>query len=234
MSFIRNLLTFNKTMRIVAMVVAGISLVVLFFLWRHYQLRSLGQDASYKAPMRHYSSGEKKLIRSSFAGALREYRQAKTMLEAIPGINLDQDYYYGIVLNGIGTVHLRVGIYGDGQLKPDPKQPSEVTAEKIREAISYFKNSEQIFSSWLAEHRPPAEEIARLKASRRDKDEDDIVLRPFERYERALSVSCSNLGMAARYLGESKQAIAHYKRSLALWPEQEAAKANLATLRDES
>ena len=73
MGFIRNLLHFNKTMKIVALVVAVLSTVALFMVWRSIQYRSLGQDVNYKAPMRHYSSGEKKMVRGSMQSALREY-----------------------------------------------------------------------------------------------------------------------------------------------------------------
>ncbi len=55
MGFIRNLLHFNKTMKIITLVVGVASVVVLVMVCRSIQFRSLGQDANYKAPMRHYS-----------------------------------------------------------------------------------------------------------------------------------------------------------------------------------
>ncbi|MBN2332327.1 MAG: hypothetical protein JXO50_04380, partial [Deltaproteobacteria bacterium] len=180
-----SLFRFNRKMRMVALVVAVLSVAMGVMLWRHYQLKGLGQDSRYQAPMRHYSTGEKKMIRGNFDGALKEYQQAKSMLEEIPGIDLSQDFYYGIVLNGIGTIHLRVGIYGR-ETKPSAiKAGLDPDYEKIRESLAYFKSSERIYTTWLAGNRPTAAAITHLEDSRKGKKSEDIVLQPFERYERA-------------------------------------------------
>jgi len=233
MGFIRNLLNFNKTMKIVTMVIAVISVVMLFMVWRSIQYRSLGQDANYKAPMRHYSSGEKKMVRGSMKSAMREYQLAKKGLEALPGINLEDDFYYAVVLNGIGTILLRTGIYGENQVVAPEGGNLGVLPEKIRESLVYLRQSEKIYKTWLRKHKPTAGEIERLKASRVGKKDEDIIPESFERYQKALSVTLCNLGIASRYLGDVKGAIACYQEALANWPGQETATKNLETLQKE-
>lgn len=231
MGFIRNLLHFNKTMKIVILVVAVLSMVALFMVWRSIQYRSLGQDANYKAPMRHYSAGEKKMVRGKIKQALQEYRLAKKGLEALSGINLEDDFYYAVVLNGIGTILLRTGIYGEGRQAVAPEGGKlGMLPEKIRESLVYLRQSEKIYKTWLQEHKPSAAEIARLEASRKGKKEEDIVLESFERYQKGLSVVLCNLGIASRYLGDIKGAIAYYREALANWPGQETATDNLEKL----
>ena len=230
MSFIRNLLHFNKTMKIVTMVVAVLSLAALLMVWRSIQLQSLGQNASYKAPMRHYSSGEKKMVRGSMESALREYRLAKKGLEAIPEINLEDDFYYAVVLNAIGTILLRIGIYGPNQVVAPEGGKLGVLPEKIRESLVPLHQAEKIYKTGLRKYKPSAAEIARLQASRKGKKEEDIDLEVFERYQRGLSVTLCNLGIASRYLGDIKGAIAYYQEALANWPGQETATDNLEKL----
>ncbi|NIA20282.1 MAG: hypothetical protein GWP07_07625 [Xanthomonadaceae bacterium] len=230
MGFIRNLLHFNKTMKIVTLVVAVLSTVALFMVWRSIQYRSLGQDANYKAPMRHYSSGEKKMVRGSMQSALREYQLAKKGLEALPGINLEDDFYYAVVLNGIGTILLRTGIYGNNQVVAPEGGKLGALPDKIRESLVYLHQAEKIYKTGFQEHEPSAEEIARLEVSRKGKKKDDIVPEVFERYQKGLSVTLCNLGIAARYLGDIKGAIAYYQEALANWPGQETATDNLAKL----
>ncbi len=230
MGFIRNLLHFNKTMKIVALVVGVSSLVVLFMVWRSIQYRSLGQNANYKVPMRHYSAGEKKMVRGDMKQAMKEYQLAKKGLEALSGINLEDDFYYAVVLNGIGTVLLRTGIYGENQVVAPEGGKLGVLPEKIRESLVYLHQAEKIYKTGFQEHKPSAEEIARLKASRKGKKEDDIVPEVFERYQRGLSVVLCNLGIAARYLGDIKGAIAYYQEALVNWPGMETATDNLEKL----
>ncbi|MBW1646280.1 MAG: tetratricopeptide repeat protein [Deltaproteobacteria bacterium] len=230
MSKLGELLKLNKTMKMVLLVVAVLSAVMVIMLWRYYQLRSVGQDARYKAPMHHYSAGEKKMIRGKFKKALKEYETAREMLEKIPGINLDQDFYYGIVLNSIGTIYLRIGIYGQGRDTVKRKEDLGKYPDKIRRAQSYFERSIKIYRTWLAAHRPPEEEVRKIKASRVGMDPDKIELRPFERYERALSVALCNLGMARRYLGDTQAALKIYREALEIWPENRPAQNNLETL----
>lgn len=230
MGFIRNLLHFNRKMKIVALVVAVSSLVVLFLLWRSIQYKSLGQNANYKAPMRHYSSGEKKMVRGSMKEAMKEYQLAKKGLESIPGINLEDDFYYAVVLNGIGTVLLRIGIYGENQVVAPEGGKLGALPEKIRESLVYLHQAEKIYRTGFQEHKPSAQEIARLKASRKGKKKDDIVPEVFERYQRGLAVTLTNLGIAARYLGDIKGAIAYYQEALKNWPGMETATDNLEKL----
>lgn len=233
MSLIRDLMHLNKTMKIVTAVITVISVVMLVLYWRSIQLKSLGQDANYKAPMRHYSSGEKKMIRGKMKQALKEYMLAKKGLEALPEINLDEDFYYGVVLNGIGTILLRTGIYGENQLVAPENGKLGVLPEKIKESLVYLHQSEKIYKTWLQKHKPTAGEIERLKASRVGKKYEDIIPESFERYQKALSVTLCNLGIASRYLGDVEGAIAYYQEALANWPGQETAMKNLETLQKE-
>jgi tetratricopeptide (TPR) repeat protein len=230
MGFFRNLIHFNKTMKIVAMVVGVASVVVLVMVWRSVQFRSLGQDAKYKGPMRHYSSGEKKMVREKLKQALQEYQLAKKGLEALPGINLEDDFYYAVVLNGIGTILLRTGIYGGNQAVAPEGGKLGALPEKIRESLVYLHQAEKIYKTGFQEHKFSAEEIARLEASRKGKKEDDIIPEVFERYQRGLSVTLCNLGIASRYLGDIKGAIAYYQEALVNWPGQETATDNLEKL----
>jgi subtilase family serine protease len=100
-------------MRYVLLIIAASAVVSIVMLWRYYQVRSLGQDICYQAPMRVYSAAGKKMVRGKFDQALQEYLRAREMIAAIPGIDLKADFYYAIVNNAIGTIYLRRGIYGE-------------------------------------------------------------------------------------------------------------------------
>ncbi|MBN2231840.1 MAG: hypothetical protein JW781_03345 [Deltaproteobacteria bacterium] len=225
-----DLLRLNRTMRWVLIVIAVSSVVAVVMLWRHYQVRSLGQDARYQAPMRRYSAAEKKMVRGKFDKALKEYHQAREMLAAIPGIDLETDFYYAIVNNSIGTIHLRRGIYGEKGVAS--AEGVEITRNPglIELSLGFFETSAAAYRAWLAANRPDSTHIGRLRASREGKKADEIELEPFERYERALSVTLCNLGIAARYLGQVDLARERYEEALQLWPGQQAAVDNLAVL----
>ena len=60
--------------------------------------------------------------------------------------------------------------------------------------------------------------------------EDEIILEPFERYERALSMSLTNCGMAHRYLGDIPAAERYYHQALELWKDNLTAAANLESM----
>jgi hypothetical protein len=125
-------------MRYVLLIIAVSAVVSIVMLWRYYQVRSLGQDFRYQAPMRVYSAAEKKMVRGKFDQALKEYLRAREMLAAIPGIDLKTDFYYAIVNNAIGTIYLRRGIYGE---KGEPATSGAEFGkhpELIRRAREYF------------------------------------------------------------------------------------------------
>ena len=219
-------------MKIVLLVIALSAALSLFFLWRYMVQQSMGQNAAYKAPMHVYSSAEKLMVREKFDRALKEYARAARMLEKIPGIDLSTDFYYAIVNNGIGTIHLRIGIYGpkgkEAKLRPELGR----NRAELKRALEYFNRSVAIYKKWLKLHRPSAAELAELARSRKGVAEDKIELRPFERYERALSVSLVNCGMAWRYLKDYDRARSLYNEALALWPGNKTARHNLKEMEE--
>ncbi len=225
--FTRELLVLNRKMKIVLLVIALSAALSLFFLWRYMVQQSMGQNAAYKAPMHVYSSAEKMMVREKFEKALKEYNRARKMLEKIPGIDLSTDFYYAIVNNAIGTIHLRVGIYGpkgkEAKLRPELGK----NTGELKLALEYFNRSVAAYKKWLKLHRPTAPELAELARSRKGVAEDKIDLQPFERYERALSVTLVNCGMAWRYLKDYDRARAYYNEALKLWPGNKTARHNL-------
>ena len=225
--FTRDLLVLNRKMKIVLLVIALSAALSLFFLWRYMVQQSMGQNAAYKAPMNVYSSAEKMMIREKFDKALKEYARSAKMLEQIPGIDLSTDFYYAIVNNAIGTVHLRIGVYGNNDRPIKLRSDLGRNQDEIRLALSYFERSVGAYKKWLKLHRPGAEEIAALAKSRQGVAEDKIEIKPFERYERALSVSLTNCGLAHRYLHQYDQARAYYNEALQLWPDNKTARHNL-------
>ncbi len=228
--FTKELLKLNRTMRIVLAVVGVTVCVTVFFLWRNIEQRSLGQNAAYKAPMNVYSKAEKLMVRGKFDQALRRYDEAATMLRSIPQIDLSNDFYYAIVNNAIGTVHLRVGIYGEGDGGIKSRADLGKNREELLQSFGYFTLSVDAYRKWLAANRPSGDVIAALLKSREGVAEDKIMLEPFERYERALSVSLTNCGMAQRYLGDLQLAEDYYREALALWAENRTATANLESM----
>ena len=60
--------------------------------------------------------------------------------------------------------------------------------------------------------------------------EDKIELESFERYERALSMSLVNCGMAQRYLGDMQAAERYYRQALDLWEDNRTAAGNLESM----
>jgi len=228
--FTKELLKLNRTMRIVLAVVGVTVCVTVFFLWRNIEQRSLGQNAAYKAPMNVYSNAEKLMVRGKFDQALRRYNEAATMLRSIPHIDLSDDFYYAIVNNAIGTVHLRVGIYGEGDGGIKSRADLGKNREELLQSFGYFTLSVDAYKKWLADNRPGGDVIAALLKSREGVAEDKIMLEPFERYERALSVSLTNCGMAQRYLGDLQLAEDYYREALALWAENRTATANLKSM----
>ncbi len=232
--FTKELLHLNRKMKIVLLVIAMVSVATLFFLWRDMEYKSLGQNAAYKAPMHIYTAAEKLMVRGKFDRALKRYKEAEKMLRQIPGLNLSDDFYYAIVNNAIGTVYLRIGVYGKGDNENAIRSRADLARdrESILKAQGYFDISINAYQKWLDEHRPTAAELAALHKSREGVAEDKIELKPFERYERALSISLTNRGMALRYLGDINGATAAYNKALALWSGNETAQANLKSMRE--
>ncbi|MEA3347634.1 MAG: hypothetical protein U9Q39_01100 [Pseudomonadota bacterium] len=227
---LKELLVLNRKMKIVVAVIAVGMTIALFFLWREMVYKSLGQNAAYKAPMNIYTQAEKLMIRGKFDRALKRYVEAEKMLREIPGIDLSQDFYFGIVNNAIGTVYLRVGIYGKGESEITSRLDLGKDRESILKALGHFTTSVNAYQEWLAANRPGADEIAALLESRKGVSEDKIELEPYERYERALSMSLTNCGMAQRYLGDLPAAEQYYQQALALWDENRTANANLDSM----
>ena len=228
--FTRELLHLNRKMQIVLLVVAVSVAGALFFLWREMSYKSLGQNAAYKAPMNIYTEAEKLMIRGKFKRALGRYTKAERMLRAIPGIDLSDDFYFAIVNNAIGTVHLRVGIYGEGDGGIKSRADLGKNRDEILTALGHFTISVNAYQKWLAAHRPGGDVIAELLKSRQGVAKDKIELEPFERYERALSMSLTNCGMAQRYLGDLQAAERYYRQALQLWEENRTAAANLESM----
>jgi tetratricopeptide (TPR) repeat protein len=232
--FTKELLHLNRKMKIVLLVIVIISLATLFFLWRDMSYKSLGQNAAYKAPMNIYTEAEKLMIRGKFDRALKRYEEAERMLRQIPNVDLSDDFYYGIVNNAIGTVYLRIGIYGEGNNDNKIKSRADLARDKssIRKSQAYFDVSINAYQKWLKLNRPGPEKIAALMKNREGVAEDKIQLKPFERYERALSISLTNRGMALRYLGDIDGATACYDQALSLWADNKTAAANLKSMRE--
>ena len=230
MSIFKELLVFNRTMKIVTAVIAVSLTIALFFLWREMSYKSMGQNAAYKAPMNIYSQAEKLMIRGKFDRALKRYTEAEKMLREIPDIDLSQDFYFGIVNNAIGTVYLRVGIYGKGEGGIKSRLDLGKDRESILKALGCFTISVNAYQKWLAANRPGADEIAALLESRKGVAEDKIELEPYERYERALSMSLTNCGMVQRYLGDLAAAEQYYNQALFLWDKNRTANANLVSM----
>lgn len=229
--FTKELLHLNRTMRIVLAVVLVTVLATLFFLWRYMENKSLGQNAAYKAPMNIYTKAEKLMVRGKFERALGRYNEAAEKLRAIPEIDLSEDFYYAIVNNAIGTVYLRIGVYGEDDSEIKSRADLGQHPEELLKAFGYFTLSVEAYQKWLASHRPNGDEIAALMQSRAGVPEDKIILEPYERYERALSVSLTNCGMAKRYMGELQRAEDYYRRALALWADNKTAAANLESMK---
>ncbi|HIE07472.1 MAG TPA: hypothetical protein EYP64_05465 [Desulfarculaceae bacterium] len=231
--FTKELLQLNRKMQIVLLVVLITVSASVFFLWRDMAYKSLGQNAAYKAPMNVYTKAEKLMVRGKFNRALKRYEEAEKMLRQIPDIDLSEDYYYGIVCNAIGTVHLRIGIYGSGNNDNNIKSRADLAQDQdsITLAQSYFDTSINAYRKWLKLHRPEAEKIVALYKSREGVAEDKIVLEPFERYERALSVTLGNRGMALRYLKDIAGATTSYEEALSIWADNNTAAANLESMR---
>ena len=225
--FSRELLVLNRKMKIVLLVIALSAALSLFFLWRYMVQQSLGQNAAYKAPMHVYSSAEKMMIREKFDKALKEYARAAKMLEQVPGIDLSTDYYYAIVNNAIGTVHLRIGVYGNNDRPIKLRSDLGRNRDEILLALDYFNRSVGAYKKWLQLNRPTAEAIAALAKSRQGVAEDKIEMVPYERYERALSVCLTNCGLAYRYLRDFDRARGYYNEALQLWPKNKTARHNL-------
>jgi len=232
--FTKELLRLNRKMQIVLLVVFLATVISVFFLWRYMELKSLGQNAAYKAPMHIYTQAEKLMVRGKFGRALKRYEEAERMLRQIPDIDLSEDFYYAIVSNAIGTVHLRIGIYGDGNNENKIKSRADLAKDRASIILSqsYFDTSISTYRKWLKSHRPGPEKIAALQKSREGVAEDKIELEPFERYERALSVSLTNRGMALRYLDDIAGATACYEEALSLWADNKTASANLKSMRE--
>ncbi len=229
--FTKELLQLNRTMRIVLAVVLVTIVATVFFLWRDMEQRSLGQNAAFKAPMHIYTKAEKLMIRGKFDQALRRYNESAKMLRAIPEIDLSNDFYYAIVNNAIGTVHLRVGIYGKGESGIESRADLGKNREELLKSFGYFTLSVDAYQKWLGANRPAGDVIAALINSREGMAKDKIMLEPFERYERALSVSLTNCGMAQRYLGDLQRAEGYYLQALGQWAENRTATANLESMR---
>ncbi|MEA1921317.1 MAG: tetratricopeptide repeat protein [Pseudomonadota bacterium] len=228
--FTKELLHLNRKMQIVLLVVTISVAGALFFLWRDMQYKSLGQNADYKAPMNIYTQAEKLMIRGKFDRALKRYTEAERMLREIPGIDLSDDFYFAIVNNAIGTVHLRVGIYGEGEFGIKSRADLGKNPDEILKALGHFTISVEAYRKWLAANYPTADEIATLIEGRQGVAQDKIELAPFERYERALSMSLTNCGMAHRYLGDIPAAESYYHQALALWKDNLTATANLDSM----
>ncbi|HDS16887.1 MAG TPA: hypothetical protein ENN66_09860 [Proteobacteria bacterium] len=225
------LLVLNRKMKMVALIVLLSTVVAMFFLWRDVAERSLGENAAYKAPMQVYSKAEKQMVRGRFEQALKGYAEAEKMLRAIPGIDLSSDFYFAIVNNALGTIHLRIGIYGDGGKEIKSRADLAANKNEILAGLGYFEKSIAAYRKWLNENRPNPETLAKLARSREGLAADKIELEPFERYERALSVSLTNFGMAHRYLADYPLAEKAYLEALALWSENDTAAANLESMR---
>jgi len=232
--FTKELLHLNRKMKIVLLVIAAISLVTLFFLWRYMVYKSMGENGAYKAPINVFADAEKLMIRGKFDRAIKRYEEAERMLCQIPNIDLSNDFYYARVNNEIGAIYLRIGIYGksddDNAIKSRAELPKD--RELLKKSQVYFDVSINAYQKWLDEHRPSSEKIAALYKSREGVAEDKIELEPFERYERALSISWANRGMALRYLGDIAGATAAYNKALELWGDNETARANLKSMRE--
>lgn len=228
--FSRELLVLNRKMKIVTLVIAVCMFGALFFLWRDMSYRSLGQNAAYKKPMNLYTKAEKLMIRGKYRQALEKYTEVERQLRAIPGIDLSRDFYFAIVNNALGTVHLRLGIYGEND--KDIKLRSDLgrNQDEISLSLEMFRQSASIYRNWLADNRPDEAALKALAAGRVGKAADKIKLEPFERYERALSVTLTNCGMARRYLEDYDGARQCYKEALALWPENDTAHDNLDSM----
>ena len=171
------------------------------------------------------------MIRGKFVQALRRYNEAAKMLQAIPEIDLSNDFYYAIVNNAIGTVHLRIGIYGEGDNGIESRADLGKNREELLKSFGYFTLSVDAYQKWLGANRPSEDVIAALLKSREGVAEDKIMLEPYERYERALSISLTNCGMAQRYLGDLQRAEAYYLQALSLWADNNTAAANLESMR---
>lgn len=228
--FTKELLNLNRTMRIVLVIVTVTVTVSLFFLWRQMSHKSMGQNAAYKAPMNIYSKAEKLMVRGKFDRALKSYQEAGEKLRAIPEIDLSDDFYYAIVNNAIGTVHLRVGIYGKGESGINSRADLGKNRDELLKALGFFTSSVNAYQKWLAAHRPGGDVIAALLKSREGVADDKIELEPFERYDRALSMSLTNCGMAQRYLGDFELAAKYYHQALNLWGENRTAAGNLESM----
>ncbi|MCK5680405.1 hypothetical protein KAI46_06290 [bacterium] len=228
----KELLHLNRKMQIVVLVVLITVAGSVYFLWRDMAYKSLGQNAAYKAPMNVYSDAEKLMVRGKFDRALKRYEKAEQMLRQIPDIDLSDDFYYGIVNNALGTVHLRIGIYGKSDNDNTIQSRADLAQDPdsiIRSQV-FFDVSINAYQKWLDSNRPSEEVIAALLKSREGVAEDKIVLEPFERYERALSVSLTNRGMAHRYLGDLAGATACYEQALGLWADNVTATGNLESM----
>jgi tetratricopeptide (TPR) repeat protein len=232
--FTKELLHLNRKMQIVTLVIFITVVGSLFFLWRDMEYKSLGQNAAYKAPMNIYTEAEKLMVRGKFDRALKRYQEAERMLRQIPNADLSDDFYYAIVNNAIGTVHLRIGIYGEGNNDNKIKSRADLAQDKASIELSqkYFDISINAYQKWLKLHRPAPEKIAALMKSREGVAEDKIQLEPFERYERALSISLTNRGMALRYLGDIDGATDCYNQAIHLWADNNTAAANLKSMQE--
>ena len=228
--FTKELLQLNRTMKIVLLVVTVTVAGALFFLWREMAYKSLGQNAAYKAPMNIYTEAEKLMVRGKFERALKRYAEAERMLRAIPDIDLSDDFYFAIVNNAIGTVHLRIGVYGEGESRIKSRADLGKNRDELLKAMGHFMISVDAYQKWLAANRPAGDVIAALMESRQGVPDDKIELEPFERYERALSMSLTNCGMAQRYLGDMSAAEHCYRQALDLWEDNRTAAGNLDSM----
>ena len=230
MSILKELLVLNRTMKIVIATITVAMTIALFFLWREMSYKSMGQNAAYKAPMNIYTQAEKLMVRGKFDRALKRYAESEKMLREIPNVDLSQDFYFGIVNNAIGTVLLRIGIYGKGESGINSRLDLGKDRESILKAQGRFTISVNAYQKWLAANRPGVDEIVALLESRKGVAKDKIELEPYERYERALSISLTNCGMAQRYLGDLQTAEQYYHQALAMWGENRTAIANLDSM----
>lgn len=230
--FTKELLHLNRKMQIVVLVISIATVATVFFLWRGMAYKSLGQNASYKAPMNIYTKAEKLMVRGKYDRALKRYKEAERMLRQIPNVDLSEDFYFAIVNNALGTVHLRIGVYGKSDNENVIQSRADLAQDhdSIIVAQGYFKVSIDAYQKWLERYRPDPVEIAALAKSREGMAVDKIELEPFERYERGLSVSLTNQGMASRYLGDFTVAADYYRQALALWDENNTAIANLESM----
>lgn len=226
----------------VVLTLAALSVVFIAAMLFHYHRQNEAVDKRTRPARMAMKAFDEAMKDGNYPLALGKLDEAHAVFSELPVYR--DSYEMGVMENNraaLAMVEFQLKINNRDAFNPDEADRALLAAarEHSLKAEAIYRDwmkrtqgmSESDVRQWLAPAFEPdfygaSPDEARRALDRRVKE----VMEAKAEMPRRLSVTLTNLGILARWSGEPEASAKHYADALALWPENQAAKENLAKL----